>query len=739
MKLQAMNTKTVSFFAIVAFMLPLGLFAQIPTAEIFPKDVITLDSVREYEVMQQTSFFRDTNSTMTFENILQAAQKGAFTPVSQMNSILSPLRVKGTDALWLRLTVRNTKLTDWVLVVGNVRIDSATLYIPNTSSNLALTANDYFTSFSGEHTDLRTRAMQTKHVAFPLALTDDEPYTFFVRITAKYTPAVPMLRIMPAETFTEQARLTELVGAILLGMLLFAAVFNLVPLVVVRDNVYFWYIVHVMSLFAYTVFAATLLSERVIPLPMRPLANAMVQLGTYIIFTQFIRSFLDVKTRMPRIFDRLLLLGIALMFFAILFIPFGWERHYTSFRIPILLCNAVVVLVVLGREFWQSANAPTRIYALTMMSFVVIKFIMYFFGVQQESIITSSVGVSETMLFSFALASRVTAMREQVVQERKERELAQKLREQEQLRNTELASANQEISRQNNILAEQSREIELTNTHLNEVILELDTALTDLKETQTQLVASERLSAIGMLTAGVMHEINNPNAAVYAALEQMQLKEHDIRTFFLSLLDENDKNSPDALKFLRMTDEIKRMNALAMEGSSRVKQIVASLRTFTKHQEAGLKAAPLQEELASTLEMFRYQFKTVEVKQEYIGNTSIEANFGEINQVFLNLLVNAAQAGASVITITSEAKEHIVEVRVSDNAGGIPPHVVEHIYEPFYTTKGAGNSGLGLSISKKIMEKHKATMTVASSVGAGTTFTLMFSAEPATHHNTSKP
>lgn len=707
---------------ILVFIVPRHLLAQIPTAEIFPKDVVILDSVREYEVFAQCSYLRDATGTMKFSDVLKAAQQGGFTSVGH-----TLVRVGGDAAVWVQLKVRNTKLSDWIVVVGNARVDSAILYTPNKPSTFALTPEDYFTSFSGEYTDLRTRSIQTKHAAFPLALADEEAYTFYVRLTARYTPAVPTFLISPAESFTEASRLSETVATVLLGMLLFAAMFNFVTFVIVRDTVYFWYIIHVMALFISSAFNSTLLTERIIPLTMRPFANAVVQLGTYIVLVQFIRSFLDVKARMPRLYDHLMLLSMTVLFGIILLIPLGWQHYYTSVRVPTLVVSGLLIIIVLGRELVRSKDIPTRIYAMTMMSFIIAKFSMFWFGTRQEAVISSAIGVGETMLFSFALASRVTQMREQVVQERKERELQQKLREQEQFRNKELAAANEEISRQNHILEEQSREIELTNTHLNEVILELDTALTDLKETQTQLVASERLSAVGMLTAGVMHEINNPNAAVYAALEQMQIKEQDIRKFFLSLLDEADKESPDAKRFLIMTDEIRRMNALAMEGSNRVKQIVASLRTFTKHQEDGLKTASLQEELASTIEMFRYQFKSVEIQQDFVGDSSIEANFGEINQVFLNLFVNAAQAGARVIILHSERKgDTLLEVRVRDDAGGIPLDALSHIFEPFYTTKGAGNSGLGLSISKKIIEKHNATMNVQSESGKGTTFTLTF-------------
>ncbi len=124
--------------------------------------------------------------------------------------------------------------------------------------------------------------------------------------------------------------------------------------------------------------------------------------------------------------------------------------------------------------------------------------------------------------------------------------------------------------------------------------------------------------------------------------------------------------------------------------------------------------------------MFRLQDNAVAVVLDVAGDTTIEANFGEINQVFLNLLVNAAQAGATSITIASERTNAGCTVRVSDNGGGIPSDRVSRIFEPFFSSKGAGNSGLGLSISKNILEQHGATLNVASELGSGTTFTLHF-------------
>ncbi len=295
-------------------------------------------------------------------------------------------------------------------------------------------------------------------------------------------------------------------------------------------------------------------------------------------------------------------------------------------------------------------------------------------------------------------------------------------------RTSELSEANEEIQRQLDIQAEQAREIELANAHLNESNIQLDRMVADLQSMQTQLVASERVAAVGMLTAGVMHEINNPNAAVHAALEQMRIKAHTVQNLLSSLVDEESKQSPEVQKLFTMLGELERMNTIALDGAQRVKHIVASLKSFTKHQELGAKSGRLEDELRSTVEMFRYQFKDVAVSMSFASDIVLNVNFGEINQVFLNLFVNAAQAGAKAITI--EAEEHKesrrVEVRVSDNGSGMTQELTTRIFEPFFSTKGGSGSGLGLSISKQIIEQHGATLMVHSEQGTGTTFTLTF-------------
>jgi signal transduction histidine kinase/ligand-binding sensor domain-containing protein len=293
-----------------------------------------------------------------------------------------------------------------------------------------------------------------------------------------------------------------------------------------------------------------------------------------------------------------------------------------------------------------------------------------------------------------------------------------------------LQEANQEVTRQMEILNEQAKDIEIANARLQETNLDLDRTLTELKQTQSQLVQSERINATGMLTAGVMHEINNPNASLASALELSQQNLDTVREYFLSLLDENDRQTPEAMRFTEMVKAVKDMIAVALNGSERIKRIVTALQGFTKHQHDGAAFNRVADEVHSTVVMFQYQFKTVEVEENVSPDLKLQGSWAELNQALLNLMVNAAQAGATRICVEAHEEVHEAQgtgnivLRVSDNGDGMSEEIQQRIFEPFYTTKSIGNSGLGLSISKKIVEKHNGTITVESALGKGTTFSI---------------
>jgi signal transduction histidine kinase/ligand-binding sensor domain-containing protein len=256
---------------------------------------------------------------------------------------------------------------------------------------------------------------------------------------------------------------------------------------------------------------------------------------------------------------------------------------------------------------------------------------------------------------------------------------------------------------------------------------ELDRTLAELKHTQAQLVQSERINAAGMLTAGVMHEINNPNASLASALELSQQQLGRIKDYFLSLLDESDHQRAEVQRFIEMLRSVGNMLSVALNGSERIAHIVSALQGFTKHQYDGSTCNVVAEEVHSTVVMFQYQFKNVDVEEDVSPALKIQGFWAELNQALLNLLVNAAQAGATHIRVTAEerAAEESIVLHVADNGSGMSEETQGKIFEPFFTTKGVGNSGLGLSITYKIIEKQGGRIRVKSILGQGTTFSVI--------------
>jgi signal transduction histidine kinase/ligand-binding sensor domain-containing protein len=298
-------------------------------------------------------------------------------------------------------------------------------------------------------------------------------------------------------------------------------------------------------------------------------------------------------------------------------------------------------------------------------------------------------------------------------------------------RTAEVNEANSEIQRQMEIQAEQAREVEIANTELSEKNLALDNAVQALKQAQSQLVHAEKMAVAGQLTAGVMHEINNPNAAIYAALHDLNRVHTTIEQYFFSLLDAQSKESQKAKRFKEILDDANHITQIALTGSERIKSIVGGLQHFTKHQRDGMMKGIVLDEIAATVAMFRYQFKETQVRLAIEKDLHLTIHWGEFNQVLLNILVNAAQAGATELVLTAYQTHHTATLTIADNGQGMTEEVQKRLFEPFFTTKPIGKgTGLGMAIAYGIIEKHGGRITVESIVGKGTVFTIVLPASP---------
>ena len=264
---------------------------------------------------------------------------------------------------------------------------------------------------------------------------------------------------------------------------------------------------------------------------------------------------------------------------------------------------------------------------------------------------------------------------------------------------------------------------------------ELQSALETLQRMQSALVQNEKMSAIGQLSAGVAHEINNPIAFVSSNLDILQDYVANIHGYLEAIdqllatqdlsLEKNNSLRAD-FKIGSIMQDILILVQESKEGVNRVTRIIESLRDFSHVDRAEIQPADINEGLEKTLKLVWNEIKyRAEVEREYGDLPLVSCRIGQINQVFMNLLVNAAQVIETdgLIRIKTTADEDNVYIYISDNGGGIPDEIQERIFQAFFTTKPVGSgTGLGLTISKSIIERHHGELTVESKEGIGTIF-----------------
>ncbi len=261
------------------------------------------------------------------------------------------------------------------------------------------------------------------------------------------------------------------------------------------------------------------------------------------------------------------------------------------------------------------------------------------------------------------------------------------------------------------------RAVQMRTADLARKNRELAEALDKLTRAQEQLVRSEKLASIGQLVAGIAHEINNPVNAIVNTVGPLEEAVGDM-------------DSPDAATRAEAAKDVRDMVRVVQRGAQRTKAIVTALHNYSRTDDESVVDFELDRSIDDSLELLRHLLKqNVTVKKQYGGVGRVRGHAGQVNQVFMNLLTNAAQAvtnrESSTITITTSGDADNVEVKIRDDGPGIPPEVLPRIWDPFFTTKDVGEgTGLGLSIVHELVERHGGTINVETELGEGTTFTV---------------
>jgi two-component system NtrC family sensor kinase len=296
-------------------------------------------------------------------------------------------------------------------------------------------------------------------------------------------------------------------------------------------------------------------------------------------------------------------------------------------------------------------------------------------------------------------------------------------------------SNRQKLAELEQAVQERTQEIEEQKRHLKD-------ALDNLQQAHSQLLQADKMASIGQLAAGVAHEINNPIGFISSNLNTLGHYIDDLKQVvaaYEELLRKCHEQAPDLTETAKQVQGLRdkididyiisdlgQLTAESMEGAHRVRQIVADLRDFSHVDSPDVVEEDINHLLDKTINVAWNELKyKTEVVRDYGQVPALPCYGGKLAQVFLNLLVNAAQAieVKGTITIRTGQGDGHIWVEVTDTGCGIPPQSISRIFEPFFTTKDVGKgTGLGLHLAYSIVQAHGGKISVRSTVGKGTTF-----------------
>lgn len=266
---------------------------------------------------------------------------------------------------------------------------------------------------------------------------------------------------------------------------------------------------------------------------------------------------------------------------------------------------------------------------------------------------------------------------------------------------------------------------------------ELKQRKAELQRLQGQIIQNEKMASLGQLAAGVAHELNNPAGFIFGNMEILRDCSHGLERL-LEVYERIELSTEDAARVQSIKDEIDYKNTLGdlssiiadcHEGAARIRDVVHNLRLFSRLDEAEFKKIDIHEGIESTIRLLSRYYGSGPIKliREYDTLPRVDCYAGQLNQVWMNLLVNAAQAikESGEVRIATSLKDQMVIVTISDTGCGIASEYLKKIFDPFFTTKPIGEgTGLGLSVTYSIIERHSGMIRVESGLGKGTTFTV---------------
>jgi len=697
------------------------LFSVVNTI-LYAQEVVLIDTeVNQSYIGKNIYLYQDTSGSLNFEQI--RALKHQF---RRSNSSIPDFGVSLNNN-WIRFTlVNNSDLDKVILNLSNPIIDNVSLY---TIQNLTIDSVRY-----SNYESLENRVYKHQFYLFDISIKKGDSVECYLSLKSNEQVLVP-LRLRSEKQLLTTISNADTRTSLYLGIMLVMLLYNLFIFFAVRDKDY---IVYCHYIFWVTLTQATLLgySHRFLwphnswlSHNMIVICGAMSGIATIL----FAKSFLHTKKFIPRL-NIVLNLTIAIYIIAMFVQALG----YPTIAFQIVNVNAVLVSLLIIYVAWsvyRKNYTPASYFLLSWSIFFVS--ILVFVGkdygwVPYNEFTVHAVEIGsalEAIFLSFALAGKINILK-------KEKEASD-------AHSLAIAQENEQIIRQQNVILEEkvkerTVELEVSNK-------DLSVTLNDLKQTQSQLVESEKMASLGQLTAGIAHEINNPINFVTSNIAPLQRDVNILIDAVSTMEDLNFSDTSQAEKKQTIEEykedidydylkiEISHLLKGISEGASRTAEIVKGLRVFSRLDEDDLKFADINEGLESTLIIANNLLSGIPVVKEYGELPLLECYPGKLNQVFLNIITNAIHAihkkhdngKNGLLTLKTTFNEEYVSIIISDNGIGMPEETARKIYEPFFTTKDVGEgTGLGMSIAYNTIKKHNGEIYLNSILNEGTEFII---------------
>jgi two-component system, NtrC family, sensor kinase len=606
----------------------------------------------------------------------------------------------------------------YLLALQNPLMNLASLYKVKDASQISCTTVGDLMPFSA-------RKYKTPDFLFDIAA-DSNAYTWYYLQVKSHEPCQVPLYIGRDASIMQSYQTQNYLMTIFVTVLFVMFLYNLFIYISIRERSYLLYVLYILSV---GVTQAAILGYGFKYLWgnnvwLQHHATFIFSSLTGILALQFFRNFIG-KCNISKFFMSWIFIVIGGYIAAVILALCGLYR-WSYICLQAFALAAVLVGVIAGAVASKNKVASANYFLVAWLVFIVgiVVFVLKDYDLVPYSIFSTNTmtfgSAIELVLLSFALANRI-----KILQRDKEHSQAMALA---------AAKENESIVNEQNVILESQVEARTQ---------ELQHAYAELKRSEVELVNKEKMSSLGVLTAGIAHEINNPINFVTASIQPLKRDFGELLTVLQAyrtvqvspeigqrLADVHQLESK--LDTSYVIEEIGQLLDSIDEGATRTAEIVKGLQKFSRSDENTFKKSDLVDGLENTLTLLANQTKgRITIVKNFEAIPFVTCAIGRLNQVFLNFItnaihsVNASERATKEIIISVKLVDTTVQITIQDNGIGMSSHVQQKIFDPFFTTKEVGQgTGLGLAISMGIILDHHGTVTVDSKEGNGASFTI---------------